>query len=69
MPLSKTSSEKSLRKNIETEIAAGKSPKQAAAIAYSVQRKARAAGDRAELVPVLESLLLVLRRAATKHHK
>ena len=45
MPLSETSSKKSLQKNVETEINAGKDPKQAAAIAYSVQRKARAKGD------------------------
>ena len=41
MPLSKGKSNKARGKNIKTEIAAGKSPKQAVAIAYSVQRKAR----------------------------
>lgn len=38
MPLEQSSSEEALSKNIETEIKAGKDPKQAAAIAYSVQR-------------------------------
>jgi len=41
MPLSKGKSKKSLQKNISTEIKAGKDPKQAVAIAYSVQRKAK----------------------------
>ena len=36
--LIQSSSKKALKKNIETEIKAGKDPKQAAAIAYSVQR-------------------------------
>lgn len=38
MPLEQGSSKETLSKNIETEIKAGKDPKQAAAIAYSVQR-------------------------------
>lgn len=38
MPLIESSSKEALQKNIETEIKAGKEPKQAAAIAYSVQR-------------------------------
>ena len=38
MPLEQGSSKEALSKNIETEIKAGKDPKQAAAIAYSVQR-------------------------------
>jgi len=41
MPLSKGKSKKSLQKNISTEIKTGKDPKQAVAIAYSVQRKAK----------------------------
>lgn len=40
MPLSKSSSQESFKKNIKTEIASGKPPKQAVAIAYSVQREA-----------------------------
>lgn len=39
MPLIKSSSKKALKKNIRTEIKAGKPPKQAAAIAYSIRRK------------------------------
>lgn len=42
MPLIKSSSNKARSANIGKEIAAGKDPKQAAAIAYSVQRKAKA---------------------------
>lgn len=38
MPFEQGSSKEALSKNIETEIKAGKDPKQAAAIAYSVQR-------------------------------
>jgi 2-phosphoglycerate kinase len=41
MPLSKGKSKKSLQKNIATEVKAGKDPKQAVAIAYSVQRQAK----------------------------
>ena len=40
MPLIKSKSDKAREKNIKTEIAHGKPPKQAVAIAYSVQRKA-----------------------------
>ena len=39
MPLIKSPSKKALKKNIRTEIKAGKPPKQAAAIAYSIRRK------------------------------
>ena len=39
MPLEQGSSKEALSHNIETEINAGKDPKQAAAIAYSVQNK------------------------------
>lgn len=39
MPLIQSSSKKALQKNIKTEIEAGKNPKQAAAIAYSIQRE------------------------------
>lgn len=46
MPLIQSSSNEARSKNIATEIHAGKDPKQAAAIAYSVQRKNDAAdGD------------------------
>ncbi len=41
MPLKKGKSKAALQENIKAEINAGKPPKQAAAIAYSVQRKAK----------------------------
>lgn len=41
MPLIKGKSKKAFEKNVETEIAVGKSPKQAAAIAYSEKREAQ----------------------------
>lgn len=40
MPLEKSTSNKARETNVKTEIAAGRDPKQAVAIAYSVQRKA-----------------------------
>jgi len=39
MPLDKSKSKAARQRNIETEIAAGKPPKQAVAIAYAVQRR------------------------------
>lgn len=47
MPLIEGKSDKARSENIATEIEAGKDPKQAVAIAYSVQRKASHAQDRA----------------------
>lgn len=41
MPLIKSSKPAAFSKNIETEMAAGKPPKQAAAIAYSEAREAK----------------------------
>ena len=41
MPLIKSPSKKAREKNIEIEIAAGKKPKQAVAIGYSVQKEAK----------------------------
>lgn len=41
MPLMKSGSKAAFKKNIRAEIKAGKPPKQAAAIAYSVKRKAQ----------------------------
>jgi len=40
MPLIKSKSKKAFQKNVEAEIKAGKPPKQAVAIAYSVKRRA-----------------------------
>jgi len=42
MPLVKSSSKSAFRKNVKAEVKAGKPPKQAVAIAYSVKRKAAA---------------------------
>lgn len=41
MPLQKSSSKKAFQHNVKAEIKAGKPQKQAVAIAYSVQRKAK----------------------------
>lgn len=41
MPLTKSSSKKAFQKNVRAEMKAGKPPKQAVAIAYSVQREAK----------------------------
>jgi len=40
MPLVKSKSKKAFKKNVKAEIKAGKPPKQAVAIAYSVKRRA-----------------------------
>lgn len=40
MPLSKSKSKAAFRHNVRAEVAAGKSPRQAVAIAYSVKRQA-----------------------------
>lgn len=40
MPLIKSKSKKAFKQNVETEIAAGKPPRQAVAIAYATQREA-----------------------------
>lgn len=40
MPLINTTSKKAFEKNVKAEIKAGKPPKQAVAIAYSVKREA-----------------------------
>lgn len=44
MPLIKSASKAARQENIEREIAAGKDPKQAVAIGYSVQRQAAKKG-------------------------
>lgn len=40
MPLTKSKSKEAFQKNVKTEIAAGKPPKQAVAIAYATKRAA-----------------------------
>lgn len=40
MPLKKSTSKKAFKENIKKEVAAGKNPKQAVAIAYSEKRRA-----------------------------
>jgi hypothetical protein len=44
MPLVKSPTKKARAENVRREIAAGKPPKQAVAIAYSVQRRAQQRG-------------------------
>ena len=44
MPLVKSASKNAMRQNIKAEVAAGKPPKQAVAIAYSVKRQAAQKG-------------------------
>jgi hypothetical protein len=41
MPLIKSSSDTALKRNISKEIASGRPPRQAAAIAHSIQREAQ----------------------------
>jgi len=41
MPLKKSKSKEAFKENVKKEIEAGKDPKQAVAIAYSVKRKAK----------------------------
>ena len=45
MPLIKSASKAARNKNIKAEIAAGKPPKQAVAIGYAIQRRAKAKGQ------------------------
>lgn len=44
MPLIKSASKKAFEKNVRAEVNAGKTKRQAVAIAYSVQREARRKG-------------------------
>ncbi len=46
MPLDKSKSPKAFQKNIKSEIAAGKPPKQAVAIAYAVAGKKKKMGEK-----------------------
>ena len=52
MPLAKGKSEKAFSKNVKTEIAHGKPPKQAVAIAYSVKREAEGKKETKKEEPV-----------------
>lgn len=63
MPLEHSASNTARSENIRREIEAGKDPKQAAAIAYSVQRQARAHGD---AMPDPRSALDSLRKIADR---
>jgi hypothetical protein len=45
MPLVKSPSKEAFRKNVKAEIASGKKPDQAVAIAYSVKRAAAGSGN------------------------
>lgn len=62
MPLNKSGSEKALHENIATEINAGKDPKQAAAIAYSVQRRAKDGLTLAEVLRKVSDCIDVIDR-------
>ena len=46
MPLKKSASPKAFKSNVKKEIQAGKPPKQAVAIAYSVKREAQKKGKK-----------------------
>jgi hypothetical protein len=48
MPLVKSPSKEAFRKNVKAEIASGKKPDQAVAIAYSVKRAAAGSGNSAK---------------------
>ena len=50
MPLKKSKSDKAFESNIKTEIAAGKPPKQAVAIAYSESEKKKSSPEDREKV-------------------
>ena len=46
MPLMKSNSKQAFQKNVKTEIAAGKPPKQAVAIAYATKKSATKKGKK-----------------------
>jgi hypothetical protein len=60
MPLEQSASKEAREKNIKTEIAAGKDPKQAEAIGYSVQRenagKTRTGDEKSMLMSICDIL-------------
>ena len=56
MPLVHSKSNEARRENVKREIEAGKDPKQAAAIAYSVQREARDVAMDAKHIEAVQAL-------------
>lgn len=62
MPLIQSSSNKALQKNIETEIKAGKDPKQAAAIAYNIQRENDSIESDFEFINSMPDAKIVLKK-------
>lgn len=60
MPLSTGTSKEARQENIEREIAAGKGPKQAVAIAYAKQRENRAAKDGETPIQLITELVRLL---------
>jgi len=62
MPLIEGKSDKAREENVKREIEAGKDPKQAAAIAYSVQRKAQHGADAAPHQQALDALRAIADR-------
>ena len=66
MPLIKRKSEKAFKSNIKAEIAAGKPQKQAVAIAYDVQRRAKKAEGGSTHDDVIEDKKLI--KKAVKMH-
>lgn len=68
MPLSKGTTKKSVQNNIQTEIEAGKDPKQAAAIAYAKQREniaKKAAATRAKDDEKIENMQEIIKKLTT----
>jgi len=59
MPLSKGTGSAAREENVKREIAAGKDPKQAVAIAYSQQRKNKASDS---MKPMIKSLITKINR-------
>lgn len=61
MPLSTGTSNKARQANVRTELAAGKKPDQAVAIAYAKQRENRSKqGDGVDIIPLLSELHKIL---------
>lgn len=69
MPLNKSGSKKALHQNIATEIRAGKDPKQAAAIAYSVQRNAKDSAALGRILADIKAAIDVIDRGLRAKRK